>query len=152
MAEVLFYRLGASPLEAALPDLLEKALARGWKVLLRVGSEAGLALLDDALWTYRDDAFLPHGRAPGAHAARQPVLLTTTRDNLNGAELLMLVIGSRAEPAEMAAYARTCLIFDGADEPALATARDDWRAVTSAGLPAKYWAQEDGRWVQKAAG
>lgn len=152
MAEVLFYRLGASPLEAALPDLLEKALARGWKVLLRAGSDAGLGLLDDALWTYRDDSFLPHGLATGARAGRQPVLLTTGRDNLNGAELLILVMGARAEPSEMAAYERTCLVFDGADEPALAAARDDWRAVTAAGLPAKYWAQEDGRWVQKAAG
>ncbi len=152
MAEVLFYRLGGSPLEAALPDLLEKALARGWRVLVRAGSEAGLAFLDDALWTYRDDAFLPHGLASGAHAARQPVLLTTAGGNPNGAALLMLVLGARAEPAEMAAYARTCLVFDGADPAALAAARDDWRAVVAAGLPAKYWAQEDGRWVQKAAG
>jgi DNA polymerase-3 subunit chi len=46
---------------------------------------------------------------------------------------------------------RTCLLFDGGDERALATARDDWRAVRAAGLPAAYWAQERGRWVEKAA-
>lgn len=152
MAEVLFYRLGATPLEAALPDLLEKALARGRKVLLRAGSEAGLDLLDDALWTYRDDSFLPHGRAAGAHAARQPVLLTTARDNLNGADVLMLVLGARLDPAEAAGFDRTCLVFDAADEAALSAARDDWRAVAAAGLPGTYWAQEDGRWVRKAGG
>ena len=65
MAEVLFYHLTAAPLEATLPDLLEKSLARGWRVLLRAGSEAGLGFLDDRLWTFRDDAFLPHGRAGG---------------------------------------------------------------------------------------
>jgi DNA polymerase-3 subunit chi len=62
----------------------------------------------------------------------------------------MLVDGARATPPEMAAFERTCLIFDGRDERALEAARADWRTVTAAALPAKYWAQEHGRWVQKA--
>ena len=103
------------------------------------------------LWTWRDDSFLPHGTAAGGQAARQPVYLTTGEENPNGATVLMLVDGARAAPAEMAGFARTCLIFDGRDERALEAARDDWRAVRAAGLPAVYWAQEQGRWVQKAA-
>lgn len=152
MAEVLFYHLTASPIEATLPDLLEKTLARGWRALVRVGDEAGLGFLDDRLWTYRDDAFLPHGRAGARDAARQPILLTLGRDNANAADVLMLALGGRAEVGEMAGFVRTCLLFDGADAAAVARARADWRAVTAAGLPAKYWAQDGGRWVQKAAG
>ena len=63
----------------------------------------------------------------------------------------MLVDGARATLAEMSRYDRTCLLFDGHDPRAVETARADWRAVTGATLPAKYWAQEQGRWVQKAA-
>ena len=40
--------------------------------------------------------------------------------------------------------------FEEADPAALANAREDWRAVAAAGLPAKFWAQVVGRWVQKA--
>ncbi len=152
MPEVLFYRLSASPLEATLPDLLEKSLARDWRVLVRVGDQAGLGFLDDRLWTFRDDAFLPHGTAAGAHPARQPILLTCGRENLNAAQVLMLVMGARAEIEEMAGFERVCLLFDDADAAAVETARADWRAVVAAGLPARYWAQEGGRWVQKAAG
>jgi DNA polymerase III subunit chi len=149
MAEVRFYHLSASPLEANLPTLLERSLERGWRVVVRCGSEAGMAMLDTALWTFRDDAFLPHGTAATGHAALQPVYLTLGEENPNGADVLMLVDGARATPVEMAGYARTCVIFDGGDEGALATARDDWRAVRAAGLPAVYWAQERGRWVEK---
>lgn len=152
MAEVLFYHLTSAPLEATLPDLLEKSLACGWRVLLRAGAEAGLRFLDDMLWSCRDDAFLPHGPASGRDAARQPILLTCGRDNLNAADVLMLALGARAEIDEMARFARTCLIFEGADAAVVEHARADWRAVTAAGVPARYWAQEDGRWVQKAAG
>lgn len=149
VAEVLFYQLTASPLEASLPELLERSLERGWRVLLRCGSEAGMAGLDARLWTYRDDAFLPHGTAAMGRPAAQPVYLTVGEENPNGADVLMLVDGARAIPAEMAGFTRACLIFDGHDERALEQARADWRTVRAAGLPAKYWAQEQGRWVQK---
>ena len=39
MAEVLFYHLTESTLEDALPGLLEKSLQRGWRALVRTGSE-----------------------------------------------------------------------------------------------------------------
>ena len=151
MAEVLFYHLSASPLEAALPDMLERSLERGWRVVVRCGSEAGMAGLDAMLWTFRDDAFLPHGTAAAGNAGRQPIYLTLGQENPNSAGVLMLVDGARATPAEMAGFERTCLIFDGGDERAVEAARADWRAVKAAALPAKYWAQERGRWVQKAA-
>lgn len=150
MAEVLFYHLTASPLEATLPDLLERSLGRGWRVVVRLGAEATLSALDALLWTWRDDSFLPHGTAQLGHAAAQPVYLTTGDEVPNRADVLMLADGGRATLAEMAAFTRTCLLFDGTDERAVEAARADWRAVKSADLPAKYWAQEHGRWVQKA--
>lgn len=150
MAEVLFYHLTATPLEATLPDLLERSLGRNWRVLVRCGSEQGMAMLDERLWTWSDASFLPHGTSRTGHAALQPVYLTLGDENPNAANVLMLVDGARATPAEMAGFERACLLFDGHDEHAVTAARGDWRAVTAAGLPAKYWAQEQGRWVLKA--
>ena len=86
------------------------------------------------------------------HADRQPIYLTIGDENPNRARILMLVDGARAAPEEMREFERTCLVFDGNDAPRLEEARRDWRAVRAAGLPAKYWAQEDGRWIQKASG
>ena len=62
MTEVLFYHLERQPLDRVLPSLLEKTLERGWKAVVRCGSEQRLEALDLALWTYRDDSFLPHGK------------------------------------------------------------------------------------------
>jgi DNA polymerase-3 subunit chi len=151
MAEILFYHLTHSSLEQNLPDLLEKTLARGWRALVRCGSAAGLAALDDRLWTFRDDAFLPHGTSAGAHPALQPVYMTLGAENPNAADVLMLVDGARAPVEEMARFTRACLIFDGADADMVEAARRDWRAVRDAGLTAVYWAQEDGRWTRKAS-
>ncbi len=151
MAEVLFYHLTGVSLEQTLPDLLERTLARGWRALVRCGSEQGLAALDDRLWTWRDDAFLPHGTKASAHPAREPIYLTTGAENPNAADVLMLVDGARAAADELGNFTRACLIFDGADSTAVEAARRDWRGVRDAGLTATYWAREDGRWTRKAS-
>ncbi|MEO1918979.1 MAG: DNA polymerase III subunit chi, partial [Paracoccaceae bacterium] len=89
MAEVLFYHLTQTPLERTLPELLEKSLQRGWRVLVKGGDADRLAFLDGVLWTYRDDSFLPHGVA-GEGAEHQPIYLTVDDDEPNNADVLFL--------------------------------------------------------------
>lgn len=149
MAEVLFYHLTQTPLERTLPDLLEKSLLRGWRVLVKGGNAERLSFLDTTLWTYRDDSFLPHGVA-GEGAERQPIYLTTGDEEPNNADILFLVDGAAYPFEKMNSFDRVCLLFDGNDPDAVSAARKDWKATTAAKLPAKYWAQEDGRWTQKA--
>ncbi len=148
MAEVLFYHLTRTPLERTLPELLEKSLQRGWRVVVKGSDAARLAFLDGELWSYRDDSFLPHGTENGE---MQPVFLTCGDEVPNSADIAFLVDGAAMPPEKMADFARVCLLFDGNDPAAVETARGEWKAVTESGLPAKYWAQDGGRWVQKAA-
>lgn len=147
MTEVLFYHLTETPLERSLPGLLEKSLQRGWRALVKGGNADRLAFLDAALWTFRDDSFLPHGMENGEN---QPVFLTCGEETPNGADILFLVDGATLPAEKMAGFTRVCLMFDGNDPAAVAAAREEWKQVTGARLPAKYWAQEDGRWLQKA--
>jgi DNA polymerase-3 subunit chi len=148
MAELWFYHLERSELENALPPLLEKCLQRGWRALVRGGNSERLDALDAALWTYRDDSFLPHGR-DGTNAARQPVLLTTQGGNPNGAKALFLIDGAEAE--DIAAFERVCLVFDGRDEAALVSARSRWKDAKEAGILASYWRESAaGKWEKQA--
>jgi DNA polymerase III subunit chi len=150
VAEVLFYHLTRDTVETLLPGLLDRSLARGWRAVVRCGLPERVAALDAHLWTHDEASFLPHG-APGApFPDRQPVWLTAGDDMPNAPDVLFLVDGARARPDELATLTRAVLIFDGADPGAVEHARADWRAVTAAGLTATYWAQDGGRWVEKA--
>jgi len=151
MAEILFYHLTRTPLEVTLPDLLEKSRSRGWKAVVRGGSAERLAWLDARLWTGSDIGFLPHGIEGGPHDADQPVLLTTGDTTANGAEILFAVDGAAVSDAEAGVFQRVCVVFDGSDETALSYARGQWKQLTDAGYPAKYWSQESGKWEQKAS-
>jgi len=151
MAEIRFYHLTARPLEAALPVMLERSLARGWRAVVRGTDEARIEALAEHLWTYRDDGFLPHGTAADGEAARQPVWLCCDRAVPNGANTLFLVDGAEAPLDEIAAMETVAILFDGHDPAAVEHARGQWRAVTTAGMKAVYWAQAgDGAWVKRA--
>ena len=147
--EVWFYHLERTGLDQALPELLEKTLARGWRALVRCAGRDRLDHLEGWLWSYRDDSFLPHGTAEGPEAARQPVLLTTAADNANGAQALFLIDGADAPALD--GYERCVVMFDGRDAAALAQARERWREVKAQGRPASYWRQsEEGAWRKQA--
>lgn len=150
MAEVLFYHLQRQPLEAVLPTLLEKSLERGWRAVVQVATDERLAALDDHLWTFSEESFLPHGTDREAHAADQPVVLTTSGANPNGATVRFLIDGADL-PADESAYQRMVILFDGNDPQALALAREQWRTLKEQGHDATYWQQDPrGRWERKA--
>lgn len=149
MAEVRFYHLIERPLEQVLPLMLERALERGQRAVVRTTGVERLNWLDRALWVWKDETFLPHGRDGDPDPAHHPVWLTTGAAVPNGAAALFLVDGATAGPDEMAAMTVTAILFDGHDAAAVESARERWRAVTGAGLAAVYWAQEGGRWVKK---
>ncbi len=150
MTEILFYHLLGQKPETVLPTLLEKSLQRGWRAVVQGASEERIEALDAHLWTYRDDAFLPHGTWREQEAAQQPILLTLTESNPNAAEVRFLIDGAPM-PADVASYARIVLLFDGEDEEAVAAARSAWSEAKGKGFDATYWQPDErGRWVKKA--
>ncbi|MEX6505535.1 DNA polymerase III subunit chi [Jiella sp. M17.18] len=150
MAEVLFYHLTESRMEEALPDLLERSLSRGWRVVVQCVSEERRDALDHHLWTYKDESFLPHGTDAESSGALQPILLTVEPGQAaNDPQVRFMVEG--AVPQTLEACVRGVYLFDGHDEEQLAAARLRWKAEKSAGHQVTYWQQtEDRRWVKKA--
>jgi len=150
MTEILFYHLKGQRLEQVLPPLLQKSLERGWRVVVQASSEERIEALDAHLWTWRDDAFLPHGTWREPDAGEQPVLLTLDGENPNQAVVRFLVEGAEL-PADASAYQRLVLLFDGDDPDAVAAARERWAKAKNEGFEVTYWqADENGRWQRQA--
>ena len=147
--EVWFYHLERTSLDRALPELLEKTLAKGWRAVVRARDRDRIEHLDGWLWSWRDETFLPHGLAEEAHAARQPVLLTTGFETPNGAQALFLI--DDAEPGPLQGFERCIFLFDGQDEAAVASARARWKTLKAEGAQISYWKQTARGGWEKAA-
>ncbi|MBM3521175.1 MAG: DNA polymerase III subunit chi, partial [Alphaproteobacteria bacterium] len=83
MAEIRFYHLERRRLDDVLPRMATLALERGWRAVIRAGSEERVEQLTGLLWTYDDEAFLPHGSKADGFGELQPLWLTAGDDNPN---------------------------------------------------------------------
>ncbi|UZK66549.1 DNA polymerase III subunit chi [Sphingomonas sp. M1-B02] len=145
--QVDFYHLTHASLDRVLPQIAEKVLASGGRLLI-VAEDAGQRTkLDQLLWSYAPESFLAHGLAGGADDAQQPVLIGQEPEAANAARNIALVDGVWRDAA---------LGFDRAfhffDEERISEARAAWKALTDrADVERRYWKQNDaGRWEQAA--
>ncbi|MGZ6008509.1 MAG: DNA polymerase III subunit chi, partial [Rhizomicrobium sp.] len=130
MTEALFYHLERRALDDVLPGLIEKTLERGWRAVIRTESSERADAIDNLLWTYNDQSFLPHAQAGDGNPKRQPVLIPVEEDNPNDANVLFLVGGAAPpqwEDAAAKSLTRIVLLFDGRDADSLARARAAWK-------------------------
>ena len=153
MAEILFYHLERRSLDDVLPELVERTLARGQRAHIRADSAERAQALDNLLWTWSEDSFLPHAQAGDGDAAAQPVLISVDDGNPNGAQVLFLVGGAMpmSWQEEQASFARMVILFDGRDASQLSAARAAWAEARKTGSEATYWKQSaSGKWEKQA--
>jgi DNA polymerase III subunit chi len=150
VTDVFFYHLQNQPLEIVLPLLLTKTLERGWTAVVESTNPQRITMLDEHLWVYTDESFLPHSLEQEPDAAHEPIVLTTSSANINSANVRFLIDGA-ALPADSEAYERIILMFDGKDEDALRIARAHWKDAKARGMGVTYWQQNNqGTWEKKA--
>lgn len=148
MAEIRFYHLTARTFEQTLPVLLDRTLQRGWRAVVRVGSEERAESLAGHLWTSSKEGFLPHGTKRDGFAEEQPVWITDQAENPNAAQVLFL--GDGAESDGDGAFATVCDLFDGNDPEAVQAARGRWKRLRDAGHTLVYYQQDEaGAWSEK---
>ena len=148
MAEIWFYHLERQTLDQVLPNLLERTLERGWRAVVQAGSKKRLEAIDNLLWTFSDESFLPHGMKRDGNPEQHPVFLTEDDGNPNASNVRFLVEGAELVAAD--GYERLVYLFDGADEAALGQARAAWKQVKASTHEATYWRQsETGHWEKQ---
>lgn len=116
MTEIDFYILaGAEPggRERLACRIADKAAALGHRVLLNASDAPHARQVDELLWTFRDDAFLPHGLLPAETDA--PVLIGAGEEPPEPAYLLINLADT--VPAFFTRFERVAEVVS--DEPAV---------------------------------
>lgn len=136
MASVSFCEIKGTKWDLGVCELVEAAYREGSRVYLWAESEAEARRLDDLLWTFRDDSFVPHGLWQGEPACDEPIAVGWKPGNPNRATCLVLARDAAA--SEVTGYD---LVLDIApvDVPALRqSARRRFREFQAAGLQVRF--------------
>jgi len=110
--------------------LADKAYGLGHTVYLFTASEARAAALDDLLWTFRQDSFVPHERYPLVGEEGSPVLVGTAAPATVEAQVLINLADALPEGFER--YERVVELVDQHPE-VLAQSRERFRQYREQG-------------------
>ena len=117
MTKIDFYHLQNQTLENVLPKLLEKSYQLGKKILVKIGNEERIDFINNLLWTYDEESFLPHGSKKDGHAEMQPIWLTSEDKNPNNADFLFLTDGATASCEEIAKFEEYLIFLTATHKP-----------------------------------
>ena len=145
--QVDFYHLTRLPLDAVLPRIAERVLEADGRLLVVAEARQMREAIDQLLWTYSAESFLPHACAGAGEDALQPVLISAECVAGNDARNIAIADGVWREAA---------LSFDRAfhffDEDSIVAARAAWKGLADRpDVARRYWKQgSSGRWEQAA--
>jgi DNA polymerase III subunit chi len=146
--EIRFYHLQTTPEAQALPQISMKAWQAGVRIVIKASNDTHMNIINDSLWTFRADSFVPHGTKDDPTPERQPVWITTDDNNPNDAKTLILATGCTSEKVET--YNLCCIFLNGQNETEIQNARSQWKDFKAKGHIVSYWQQTDKGWEKKA--
>jgi DNA polymerase-3 subunit chi len=136
MSEVDFYEVRGSGWEVALCRLIEQVYGQGLSLYVWADSEADARRLDNLLWTFREDSFVPHALWQGEPRVDEPVVVGWQAGNPNHANCLVLARNASCEEVQ---YFERVLDLAPVDLPHLRNAaRARYRAFRESGFAVRF--------------
>lgn len=134
-----FLKVGGGAWQTALCEKAAQLHEAGRRVYVRAPSRAEAQGLDDLLWTFREDSFVPHSLWLGEAPLPDPVAVGWLDGNPNGSDVLLL--GGNVEGGALLAavegFDEVVDFIPETDPAGTQAARDRYRALREAG-----WALE----------
>ncbi|MCC6623495.1 MAG: DNA polymerase III subunit chi [Deltaproteobacteria bacterium] len=132
MARVTFYDIAPDQVFALAAKLAQAAWDKDKRLIIRCADAHEAKALDDHLWTFRDESFVPHEVFGGALRDPRARIVITTRDE-RPIEADILLQLAPAELAFATGFDTVIDLVDHADEARLAASRQRFRAWSEAG-------------------
>ncbi len=120
--------------------LVRKARTAGMQVVVFAEDDAQLAALDEALWTFSEQDFIPHVTADDELAPQTPVLLSADAGQALPHHQVLVNL-SRRTPEHFASFERMFEIVS-TDEDDLHAGRERYRAYQQRGYPLTHFVAE----------
>ena len=139
-SEINFYQVDETIIKSLAPLLL-KILEEKKKVLIFCESLAQIKAVDDSLWSYGRNKFIPHITIYDKDFSleRQPILISDKEENSNKADYLVFL--DMPSEAFISKFSRVFYFFE---ESGLAQAK----AVAKKIKPTNSYKKSEGKWVK----
>ncbi len=133
VTEVIFVEITASRMEMRACEIAEHTYAQGERLQIIAIDEEQAARLDDLLWTYKPDNFIPHGLWKSMdNESGQSVVITTRKERVPGIASLLTMDYCPIEMVQQFSKVIHVVLVDNQER--LEASRRYWTLLKDAGF------------------
>ena len=129
--------------------LIEKLYKQEHKILVLCADEETVTVLDNVLWGFNEDSFIPHYKIEKDIRAYYPILIASDTEEVYQHEVLLALNGVLIKEKDRKKFAKIYYFFDEQDVKEKENARLMWKSFSSLKVVCKYWVNRNNKWVLK---
>ena len=147
LEKAYFYNSSQRDVVADISWLTEKLYKERDSILICCKDQETVEFIDDFLWRYKEDGFIPHSIEKKERSSIYPVLITTDIDEEHKHNVLLALSGVLIEEKNWRKFTKAYYFFDDQENREKENARSMWRSFSALGVVCKYWVNKADKWV-----
>ena len=147
LEKAYFYNCSHRNIVADISWLTEKLYKERDSILICCKDQETVEVIDDFLWRYKEDGFIPHSIEKKERSSIYPVLITTDIDEEHKHNVLLALSGVLIEEKNWQKFTKAYYFFDDQEIQEKENARLMWKTLSVLDVVRKYWVNKENKWV-----
>ena len=147
LEKAYFYNSSQRDIIADIFWLTEKLYKTRNTILILCKDYENVKIIGDFLWSYRDEAFIPHSIEKEEQVSVYPILITSKIYKDYKHNSLLALNGVLVEEKVCQKFANVYYFFDNQENKEKENARMMWKHFASQNVVCKYWVNKENKWV-----
>ena len=147
LEKAFFYNAFNRDVVTDIAWLTENIFKKNNKIVIFCSDQETAEVIDDFLWSTREDSFIPHAIKKYGKGALDPILVTTDLDGCYQHDVLLALNGVLIKEKDWKRFTKIYYFFDDQDNKEKENARSMWKSFSSLNIDCKYWINEKNKWV-----
>ena len=147
LEKIYFYNSSQRDMVSDIGVLTEKLFLKNDRVVIFCADQETVNVIDDFLWAYKEDSFIPHSIKKNEKTTVYPILISTSIDEGYKHDVLLVLNGVLIKAKDWQKFAKIYYFFDDQDNKEKENARSMWKSFSSLDAECKYWINKENKWV-----
>ena len=147
LEKAYFYNSSHRNVVADISWLIEKLFKEKNRILVFCKDLETVEVIDNFLWAYKEDGFIPHSIEKKGSSSIYPILITTNIHEDYQHDVLLALSGVLIEEKYWRKFSKAYYFFDDQENKEKENAREMWKSFSALNIDCKYWVYKANNWV-----
>ena len=147
LEKAYFYNSSKRNVISDISLLIERLFQDKKSILVYCKDQETVEFIDEFLWAYKEEGFIPHSMETKEQSSIYPILITTNIHQDYKHNVLLALSGIIVEEKDWQKFTKAYYFFDDQENKERENARLMWKSLYALNIVCKYWVNKANKWV-----